>query len=562
MEPRTLPIITAACVLSAVLAAGVLAPAAYADHTDVYIIIPPGAGVPGCETTDACFIPTSANVTTQTQIIYVNNDNVTHVLRNGVPGNVDATALFDLVLAPGATAIASNTAPGETPYYCTVHPWMTGTVTTTYVDPFDFDVLATVRHWIDQSLAEYRASIDRLTEQNVELQRENDDLRLMVNSTRLLELENRTVYLENQTTYLENRTVYLKNRNAQLQLENDGLRPLVNGTRIMELEEELERQRADHNNFTDWVTGELGRLNAYLASNATRIQELEDENNLLRLQLDNDTGLIMVPDTRTRINTTEPIFPGESFFRSVDALSLEVYPKQYIYGIGDTINVTAMLDLERFERENPKRYDLYGNAVPLSGNLTAVTRSVQGGNASQANCYFIYNYTEFNITSQRGGLFGPNSDPGCFLIDDTIIMHDSSQVSSYLPAGAYRISSSYAIGNNTEKIYEYVELGHKSNSSSIARLGIPYGADTEPSCWATDLCYILVDVSINVGDAIVLYNDNTVDHLVFINGTSGAPAFTSLYSGLAWYWASDEAGEYTIRSNPEYPWIRGTITVS
>ena len=88
-----------------------------------------GTGTPGCEETNECYIPYSLNIETGTSVTWENIDNAAHTVTSGTPqegpnGNFDSS-----IIASGATFNHEFNSSGENPYFCIVHPWMTGIVT-------------------------------------------------------------------------------------------------------------------------------------------------------------------------------------------------------------------------------------------------------------------------------------------------------------------------------------------------------------------------------------------------------------------------------------------------
>ena len=102
---------------------------AFADYAEVTIEQAAGSGVPGCEETpEGCFIPSTVTVDVGGKVIFSNTDSVAHTVTGGSPAD-GPSGVFDsgLVLV-GSSFEWSPTEVGEVPYYCTVHPWMTGLI--------------------------------------------------------------------------------------------------------------------------------------------------------------------------------------------------------------------------------------------------------------------------------------------------------------------------------------------------------------------------------------------------------------------------------------------------
>lgn len=93
------------------------------------ISIPVGAATPG----NPAYVPPDLSVSKGETVTVVNNDNAPHTATSG-NGPEDAGQVFDtsLIMA-GASGTIDTTAieAGEYPYFCTVHPFMTGTLTVT-----------------------------------------------------------------------------------------------------------------------------------------------------------------------------------------------------------------------------------------------------------------------------------------------------------------------------------------------------------------------------------------------------------------------------------------------
>jgi len=99
------------------------------------VSVPYGTSVPGCEETNSCFLPSKITVDVGATVTWFNDDNAAHTVTAGDMG-VDAEYVgldfpngFDSSLFMAGTSfdVKFNTA-GTYPYFCMVHPWMTGVV--------------------------------------------------------------------------------------------------------------------------------------------------------------------------------------------------------------------------------------------------------------------------------------------------------------------------------------------------------------------------------------------------------------------------------------------------
>ncbi|WP_255486582.1 cupredoxin domain-containing protein [Candidatus Nitrosotenuis sp. DW1] len=96
-------------------------------ETETIVSIPAGSSLPGCESTDECFMPSSVTITTGNTVTWTNDDTAAHTVTSGI--DVTPDGVFDSSLLPaGKTFSFKFESSGEYPYYCMVHPWMTGKV--------------------------------------------------------------------------------------------------------------------------------------------------------------------------------------------------------------------------------------------------------------------------------------------------------------------------------------------------------------------------------------------------------------------------------------------------
>ncbi len=91
--------------------------------------IPAGSATPG----NPAYAPDPLTVTAGDVITVTNDDTAPHTVTNGAsPSDADAGTLFDTsIMMPAATAQVDTATleAGDYPYHCTVHPFMTGTLT-------------------------------------------------------------------------------------------------------------------------------------------------------------------------------------------------------------------------------------------------------------------------------------------------------------------------------------------------------------------------------------------------------------------------------------------------
>ncbi len=106
-------------------------PAPPETHT---VKIPDGAGIPECEETNECYVPNSLQVRVGDTVIWNNIDIAAHTVTSG---SIDEglSEIFDSTFfMPGETFVFTFDEVGEYPYFCTLHPWMTGEVVVSEVE--------------------------------------------------------------------------------------------------------------------------------------------------------------------------------------------------------------------------------------------------------------------------------------------------------------------------------------------------------------------------------------------------------------------------------------------
>ncbi len=88
-----------------------------------------GSGAPGCETSNACYLPQDITINAGDTVTWDNVDNAAHTVTGGSPAN-GPSGEFDssLLMAKGVFSHTFDDA-GYYDYFCMVHPWMIGSVT-------------------------------------------------------------------------------------------------------------------------------------------------------------------------------------------------------------------------------------------------------------------------------------------------------------------------------------------------------------------------------------------------------------------------------------------------
>lgn len=121
-------------------------PAAFADHPTATISMPQGTGVPGCEENNMCFVPAEVSVDVGGTVTWVNDDSVLHLVSAGDLKEDPEMVGYDYpngfesgLINAGDEFTVEDLQEGDYPYFCNVHPWMTGMlyVTDSHDDSMD-----------------------------------------------------------------------------------------------------------------------------------------------------------------------------------------------------------------------------------------------------------------------------------------------------------------------------------------------------------------------------------------------------------------------------------------
>jgi len=109
-----------------------ITPLAFAAHGEggmsATVTNAPGSSTPGCEETDNCFVPSTVVITAGGTVTWENTDTAAHTASSGTAaGGPDGVFDSSLIIAGGSYSVTLDD-EGTYPYFCMVHPWMSGTI--------------------------------------------------------------------------------------------------------------------------------------------------------------------------------------------------------------------------------------------------------------------------------------------------------------------------------------------------------------------------------------------------------------------------------------------------
>ncbi|MDH3610261.1 MAG: PEFG-CTERM sorting domain-containing protein [Nitrosopumilus sp.] len=123
------------------IAAGMFASPVFADHATASVSTPQGTSVPGCETTNECYIPYEVTVDVGGEVTWSNDDSAAHTVTGGSAADGPSGVFDSSLFMAGTTFSHKFEAVGEFPYFCMVHPWMEGIVVVQEADAMDDDAM-------------------------------------------------------------------------------------------------------------------------------------------------------------------------------------------------------------------------------------------------------------------------------------------------------------------------------------------------------------------------------------------------------------------------------------
>ena len=88
-----------------------------------------GSGAPGCETSNACYLPQDITISTGDTVKWDNVDNAAHTVTGGSPSDGPSGVFDSSLLMAGLDYSFTFNDAGNYDYFCMVHPWMVGSVT-------------------------------------------------------------------------------------------------------------------------------------------------------------------------------------------------------------------------------------------------------------------------------------------------------------------------------------------------------------------------------------------------------------------------------------------------
>ncbi|WP_428323956.1 hypothetical protein [Nitrosopumilus sp.] len=162
----------------------------------------PGSGAPGCEERGGCYSPMIVSINTGDVVRMTNTDSAAHTYTSG-DGDAGPDGFFDTsLLMSGGSFEWSPKRSGEYPYFCMVHPWMTGMILvgsgSSYTPPTPTPYTPPTSSGTDwqAKYLEVLSDFNDVSAKVGELQRENQDLRNKVSELETTVANLNTIIME------------------------------------------------------------------------------------------------------------------------------------------------------------------------------------------------------------------------------------------------------------------------------------------------------------------------------------------------------------------------------
>jgi len=110
------------------LATFVVIIAAEDAFAETEVTIPNEASDPGCAESGSCFLPGEVTIGVGETVTWHNDSGVIHTVTSGSFEDGPDGTFDSSIIMSGDTFTHTFTETGQYEYFCSIHPWMTGTV--------------------------------------------------------------------------------------------------------------------------------------------------------------------------------------------------------------------------------------------------------------------------------------------------------------------------------------------------------------------------------------------------------------------------------------------------
>ena len=182
-----------------------------------------GSGIPGCETTNECYLPYEITVSPGTTVTWNNDDSAAHTVTSGNPSDGYDDLFDSSIFMTGTSFEFTFDEVGTYDYFCMVHPWMLGVVNVS-----------------DSQMMETETEVEMETETEVEMETETE---VEMETETEVEMETETeVEMETETEVeMETETEVEMETETEVEMETETEVEMETETEVeMETETEVE----------------------------------------------------------------------------------------------------------------------------------------------------------------------------------------------------------------------------------------------------------------------------------------------------------------------------------
>ncbi|RDJ32261.1 MAG: hypothetical protein DWQ18_08860 [Crenarchaeota archaeon] len=137
------------------------------DHE---VSIRSGSSSPGCERNDSCYEPKSISVQQNEVVVWKNNDNAAHTVTSGIPSSGPSGVFDSGIIATKQSFSYKFSSAGDFDYFCTLHPWMIGSVSVKNAsDDIPQWVKNNAKWWSDEQISDkdFAAGLEYLINEKI-----------------------------------------------------------------------------------------------------------------------------------------------------------------------------------------------------------------------------------------------------------------------------------------------------------------------------------------------------------------------------------------------------------
>ncbi len=97
-------------------------------YAETQVTIPVDASSPNCADNQTCYSPSEFTTLAGSEVTWLNDSGIIHTVTSGTPGDGPDGKFDSSIIMSDDSFSHTFIEAGNYQYFCTIHPWMTGTV--------------------------------------------------------------------------------------------------------------------------------------------------------------------------------------------------------------------------------------------------------------------------------------------------------------------------------------------------------------------------------------------------------------------------------------------------